>query len=200
MKRADHTKQLLLEAASRAFYQHGVASTGLRAIESLTGLTKGSIYGHFGSKENLIREAFAWQLKRLNQQLVHLTHKRTGFTARLLTLFDFLLQNIESGEFPAGCPLMKIATELRISQPEMAEELLQPAFESWQKRLVFHVEEGQLVGEINATLDAERFANWLICQYEGAAAFHLIRQSPAATKALANDIKNTARYKIALKN
>ena len=47
-------RQRLLEAASRLFYAHGVAATGIDAITAEAGVAKMSLYNNFSSKDDLV--------------------------------------------------------------------------------------------------------------------------------------------------
>jgi AcrR family transcriptional regulator len=50
---ADQTRQRILETASALFVEHGYAGTSIRDISERLGMTKGSLYYHFASKEDL---------------------------------------------------------------------------------------------------------------------------------------------------
>ena len=52
-----HTKAL--QAASRLFRERGFSGASISEIMMATGLTHGSFYNHFDSKEDLLAEAFA---------------------------------------------------------------------------------------------------------------------------------------------
>ncbi len=51
------TRRRILEIATRQFREGGVAAVGLAGLMTDAGLTNGAFYGHFGSKEALVREA-----------------------------------------------------------------------------------------------------------------------------------------------
>jgi AcrR family transcriptional regulator len=51
---ADQTRQRILETASTLFVEHGYAGTSIRDISERLGMTKGSLYYHFASKEDLL--------------------------------------------------------------------------------------------------------------------------------------------------
>ena len=51
------TRRKILEIATRQFREGGVAAVGLAGLMTDAGLTNGAFYGHFGSKEALVREA-----------------------------------------------------------------------------------------------------------------------------------------------
>ncbi len=48
------TRARLLEAAARVYAAHGFAGATLDDVAQEAGLTKGAVYGHFGSKDNLL--------------------------------------------------------------------------------------------------------------------------------------------------
>jgi AcrR family transcriptional regulator len=50
---AEQTRQDLLDAALSVFSQKGYAATRLEDVASVAGVTRGAIYHHFGSKEDL---------------------------------------------------------------------------------------------------------------------------------------------------
>lgn len=51
------TRQRLLEEAERLFKERGYAATSLEQIADAADVTKGAIYGHFSSKEDLLLSA-----------------------------------------------------------------------------------------------------------------------------------------------
>lgn len=51
-----HTRQRLLDEAGRLFYERGYAATSLEHVAEAAGVTKGAIYRHFASKEDLFFE------------------------------------------------------------------------------------------------------------------------------------------------
>ena len=56
-KAAQNRDRILMEAA-RLFREHGLSGVGVDALTDAAGLTHGSVYSQFGSKERLAAEAF----------------------------------------------------------------------------------------------------------------------------------------------
>jgi len=52
-------RELILAAAARLFRERGLDGVSLAEVMQAAGLTHGAFYGHFESKEALIREALA---------------------------------------------------------------------------------------------------------------------------------------------
>lgn len=60
-KAAQNRERMLTEAA-RLFREHGLSGVGVDALTDAAGLTHGSLYSQFGSKERLAAEAFGHAL------------------------------------------------------------------------------------------------------------------------------------------
>jgi len=58
-ERAERTRHLLIEAAATSFDAMGFAMTGLSEVTQLAGVSKGALYFHFGSKEQLAEAVMA---------------------------------------------------------------------------------------------------------------------------------------------
>jgi TetR/AcrR family transcriptional regulator, cholesterol catabolism regulator len=56
LRKSAATRQRVLDAAARAFREHGYAATTLSDIADAAGLRTASLYYHFGSKEELVEE------------------------------------------------------------------------------------------------------------------------------------------------
>lgn len=56
-QRAAENRQRIVEEAARLFRERGLSGVGVDALTEAAGLTYGSLYSHFGSKEALMAEA-----------------------------------------------------------------------------------------------------------------------------------------------
>lgn len=63
------TRERILEVASRLFREHGIAAVGLAKIMAEAGLTVGTFYTHFKSKEALLRDALLRTLDARHEEL-----------------------------------------------------------------------------------------------------------------------------------
>ena len=61
------TRQRILQAAGRRFKQDGIDGAGVAAVMSDAGLTNGAFYAHFASKEDLVANVLADQLRTQRQ-------------------------------------------------------------------------------------------------------------------------------------
>ncbi|MBJ6766181.1 TetR/AcrR family transcriptional regulator [Myxococcaceae bacterium JPH2] len=68
------TRERILDAASRLFREHGIAAVGLAKIMAEAGLTVGTFYTHFKSKEALLREALLRTLDARHEEFAQALH------------------------------------------------------------------------------------------------------------------------------
>src|SRR4030095_7891856 len=65
----EETRERILEAASRLFRERGIDAVGLAKIMAEAGLTVGTFYTHFESKEALLQEALLRSLDARHEAL-----------------------------------------------------------------------------------------------------------------------------------
>ena len=63
-RRVQHTRDLLLDAAEKLFAERGLGGASLEDIADAAGYTRGAIYAHFGSKEELFLAVIERQRQR----------------------------------------------------------------------------------------------------------------------------------------
>ena len=103
----DATRDRILEAASRLFREHGIAAVGLAKIMAEAGLTVGTFYTHFKSKEALLREAL---LRSLDARHAELAQALRG--ADLELLIRAYLSPEHRDAAGTGCTVAALASEV----------------------------------------------------------------------------------------
>lgn len=103
----DVTRERILEAASRLFRQHGIAAVGLAKIMAEAGLTVGTFYTHFKSKEALLRESLLRSLDARHEELAQVLRG-----ADLETLVRAYLSPQHRDAAATGCPVAALASEV----------------------------------------------------------------------------------------
>jgi AcrR family transcriptional regulator len=63
-RRVEHTRALLLDAAEEVVARQGFGAAALEVIADAAGYTRGAIYSHFGTKEELFLAVMERQLQR----------------------------------------------------------------------------------------------------------------------------------------
>ncbi|MEU9210277.1 TetR/AcrR family transcriptional regulator [Streptomyces sp. NPDC048415] len=94
--RSRRTHELVLDAAAAEFARHGYPRANLQHVADRTGLTKGALYGHFASKEQLAL-ALTGHLDEVLEKLATQTAPEDGPPReRLRALSCRLAERIES--------------------------------------------------------------------------------------------------------
>ena len=115
----NQSKERLLTAAKELFLARGYAATTVDAICEKAGLTKGSFYYFFDSKEDLGLAVLDWSLQRSAQMLASGPHVR--IVDPLEKAFAFLehLEKCSPKLWSGGCLLGVFSQELAETNPRM---------------------------------------------------------------------------------
>lgn len=106
--RRQPARERILDAATRLFYERGIARTGIDLIIDEAGIAKASLYNSFSSKNDLVANYLEVVREQwMAQVTVH--SARHGF--RVATLFDVLAESVDSGKFH-GCPFLNALSEM----------------------------------------------------------------------------------------
>ncbi len=102
------TRQRILEAAGRRFKQDGIDGAGIAAVMSDAGLTNGAFYAHFASKEDLVANVLADQLRAQHQSLDAQPSDRAGLEAFVRSY----LSPQHRDQSADGCPSAALLDEI----------------------------------------------------------------------------------------
>ena len=67
MSKSERTRRYIIEQSAPVFNKKGIAGTSLADLTAATGLTKGSIYGNFKSKDDLAVAVFQYNTQNLTR-------------------------------------------------------------------------------------------------------------------------------------
>jgi AcrR family transcriptional regulator len=102
------TRQRIIEAAGRRFKQDGIDGAGVAAVMSDAGLTNGAFYAHFTSKEDLVANVLADQLRTQRQSFDAQPSDRAGLEAFIRSY----LSPEHRDECADGCPSAALLDEI----------------------------------------------------------------------------------------
>jgi AcrR family transcriptional regulator len=103
----------LLGATSELTYEGGITGTGVDAIAARAGVTKRTLYQHFGSKDRLVAEALSERSRRALLSLEVNARRRSEETGdpAILALFD-VIENALRTKTKAGCAFINASLEI----------------------------------------------------------------------------------------
>jgi len=108
-KHATHRR--ILEAASQAFRERGVAETGVDEVMRLAGLTHGGFYAHFRDKTELVAEACAAGFAEAVPNLERIAALPTP-NQRARVLIDSYLAVRHRDNRGSGCLIVSVAADV----------------------------------------------------------------------------------------
>jgi TetR/AcrR family transcriptional repressor of nem operon len=185
----ERTRERLLQAAFREIYRSGYQSAGLDTILASAGVTKGSLYHHFGSKEALgyavIEEIIAPDNRR--QWLHPLRSGKDPIAALIGSVQDL---SVHPEDVRGGCALLNLAQEMSPLHAGFRKRL-ERVFQAWQQGTASLLREGQTQGKVRRDLDPTDAAGFLIAMIEGYGSLAKNAQDPEVIKA---GIRNIADW------
>jgi len=157
-------KEQLVEGASRAFLEKGYHAASVADIVAAAGIPKGSVYNHFGSKDDLALEVVRRYANR--NPLQDLIDGEGPPLARLRSYFAALIEDRVDAGVELGCLLGNFSTEL-VGHSEPIREYVAEALDQWSSAVTTVLEQARDAGELRDGADPEALGSALVNAYEG---------------------------------
>lgn len=167
MSKGTQTKEMILERCAQLFSKQGYFGSSLADIMHETGLEKGGIYNHFGSKEQLALESFDYAFSLLQQRMRLALEGKTHAVERLYAILAYFQSLLEEPVIVGGCPILNTAIEADDAQPALRERALH-AMDSLRETIERIVAKGIRREEIRPEIDVAACATLFIATLEGA--------------------------------
>ena len=177
MGKGEKTRQRIIEQTAPLFNQGGMVGCSMQDILHATGLTKGGIYRHFSSKEELAAECLKYSLALVFQA-------RSGNAELIPNAIDrlrYLVDRFVSTPSPlkGGCPLMNAAVDSDDGDPQL-RRLSVEGLRAWKSRLLHILKEGTERGEVVSGTDPVLVVNTVIATLEGSLLISRIERTSSA--------------------
>ena len=121
MRKGEQTRQEIIRKAAPIFNQKGYAGAALSDLMRATGLEKGGIYRHFGSKQELAGDAFDYAWKLAMDTRFEGTEQIPNTVNRLKQIVRNF-RDRRAGVVPGGCPLLNAAIDCDNGNRKVASE------------------------------------------------------------------------------
>jgi TetR/AcrR family transcriptional regulator, transcriptional repressor for nem operon len=118
------TRRRILEAAGRRFKEDGIDGAGVAAVMSDAGLTNGAFYGHFTSKEDLVTNVLADQLRAQRHSLDGQPPDRAGLEAFIRAYLSPQHRDQSADGCPSAALLDEIARRPAATRQVFTAELM----------------------------------------------------------------------------
>jgi TetR/AcrR family transcriptional regulator, transcriptional repressor for nem operon len=180
LTKGERSRQKIVEAAAVLFNQKGFTGCSMGDIVMASGLEKGTLYGHFSTKEDLALLAFDYAWKDASDKRLRNLQTVSNAVDKLKLHID---NYVNTPSFPGGCPLLNFAVDADDGNFALRTRV-KKALKGWEEFLAKIVEDGQSAGEINSEIDPISVANLVISILEGATVIARInKRSPVLNDA-----------------
>jgi TetR/AcrR family transcriptional repressor of nem operon len=174
------TRQRIVEMAAPVFNRQGYVGASMRDLISATGLEKGGIYNHFGSKEQLALEAYDFAMSRVTNALARSQDGATDAVDRLTRMIRAFAKFARKPAIAGGCPIMNTAIEADDGNPELRERAEQ-SMTLWHRLIGRIVKDGTAAGTLVSGTDPYALASLVTASLEGALMLSRLYGDPAYT-------------------
>ncbi len=160
------TRDRLIEAARRLFWEKGYTATGIAEIVHAAGARSGSLYYFFPTKEDLLRVVLETYQELLKPFVVQPVFERVHDPIeRIFGLLDGYREQLLATKYQRGCPIGNLALEISNDLPA-ARELVAANFSAWQRVIESCLEDA--AGRLPAGFDRKQAALFVLATMEGA--------------------------------
>jgi TetR/AcrR family transcriptional regulator, transcriptional repressor for nem operon len=177
--KGEKTRRRIVGHATLLMYENGYAKTTIDDVIAAAGVTKGSFYFHFSSKEELgyavIENASNFILGSMRESL---DRQDLGPQERIETMLRGVQGIVEAADCSRGCILGNLALETSNTNDVFRERIAQ-AFRDWSQLIASELEQMKREGELPPDFNCARYADFAISALEGGIMISKVTLDPA---------------------
>lgn len=165
------TKKLLIDITFSRLYKYGYCATALMDILKEAEVTKGAMYYHFQSKNELVLETMQHYLEEMLE-----THWIEPFSdsekpietlVGQIELYQKLFEDKESFlSIKHGCPISNFILDMS-DKEDIFFEYLQSVYQRWQNSIEKALTKAQILKQTKTEFNAEEKALFILSSIEG---------------------------------
>jgi AcrR family transcriptional regulator len=167
MRNPEATKETILKESGVLFNTRGYKATSISNITDATGLTKGAIYRHFSSKDELEIETLVHLSGIMNEKIRERVKAEATAGKKLRAVVQFFESYISNPPVEGGCPLLNAAVEADDAHPELQKTALK-ILSGLRSGLISILEKGIYYKQLKKGIDKDLYATLIIASLEGA--------------------------------
>ncbi len=149
----------LLDAALSLFVEHGFAATRIEDVAALAGVSKGTLYLYYPSKEELLKEVIRHKVVNQIAEGMDVIREFEGSSAELFAVMIRLWWE-RIGETPAGGIIKLMMSEVR-NFPEIAQFYVDEVIAPSNQMMAQMVQRGVASGEFR-NIDVQKVVSALV--------------------------------------
>ena len=164
---AEVTREKILEAAAEEIYRVGFQAASIGDILNKLGISKGALYHHFRSKQQLGYAVVDDVLCRKVSGVWEYALEQSDPLGGLIDMFDEMAEKLAGKRLNCGCPINNLAQEMSPID-EGFRIRIEKVYANWHRRLHNAFAGAQQRGLMRADVDASEAAYFVIATMQGA--------------------------------
>ena len=167
------TRRKIIEKSMQLFSVKGYYNTSISDILAAADLTKGGLYGHYASKEDIWYAVYE-EAVGIWKGIVFKGIRNNSDPLRRIEKFieNDMLDYLGADVFEGGCFFLNMLVELSGQSASMSKQILR-GFVRLSGLLRSWLEEADQKGVLQENLDLKQVANFIIISLNGAAALYI---------------------------
>lgn len=163
-------KEKIILEACRLFSLKGYMSTSIQDVMAASGASKGGLYNHFKSKEELFRAVLEHARTIWRERNLRGLEDLESPVERLILLIENYRDNYLTDEesFPGGCFFINLSVDLDDQDPGLSKEL-EKGFTGLRRMILRLLEESKRRGELREGVYVNDIAEIVFAAIMGAA-------------------------------
>jgi AcrR family transcriptional regulator len=176
--KGERTRRRIVERCAPIFNQRGYAGASMRDLVAASGLEKGGLYNHFGSKEALALAAFDHSVSVMGERLAAARASADDAVEQLRAVVRAFAGWARRPGIAGGCPIMNTAIEADDTNPELRAHA-RDAMTRWHRLIGAIVKDGVAAGQVRAGTDPYALATIVTSTLEGALMLTRLHDDPS---------------------
>ena len=159
------TKRKILEAAAKCFSEGGYAKTTMDKIAEEAGVSKGALYWHFKSKEELFVELKERSIAKARKQFEKLFAQKKPFDIKLREAIGLYISFL----VPENREVARLNAEFLAEAPKIPKlnDMLKDQYEMFRSLIASTISEAIEKGELRKDIDPEIVSLILLAMLDG---------------------------------
>jgi len=186
--KGERTRRRIVERSAGVFNTLGYSGTSMSRLLEETGLQKGGIYNHFGSKEELSLAAFDYVVGKMEERFAAALEGKEGAIERLFAVVDVIGALAEDPPVAGGCVVLNTAVEADDADPVLKERARR-AMTSWHRLIGSITKRGVRSGELPEGTDPYEMASIVTATLEGAIMLSKLYDDPVHVRRAVEHLK-----------
>ena len=166
-KKGERSREIIVDRAAQLFSRKGFYGTSMEDIAEAVGLTKGAIYSHFGSKEDICYAVLEKAGRMIQGKVSPYVRSQSNACDQLLAMIQGYRSYAEDRVFEGGCIILNLAVEMDDINEGLRNDLAARIM-GWRRWIMRIVEEGKGRKEVRDDVDSDQLATLIISSLQGA--------------------------------